>query len=99
MARISDLPPEVLVVAFGHLAEDRPDDPPGQHARTHSRTNFSFTHVCREWRNVALAEPRLWTRIFTLSTLAECVLAMLERSRDLPLVMDIPCPRYTADAP
>jgi hypothetical protein len=92
MARISDLPPEVLAVVFEHLAADRPDDPPGQHARTHSRTNFAFSHVCGRWRAVALAEPQLWTRVHVLSPTPDCLPAMIARSRDLPLIVGIPLP-------
>jgi hypothetical protein len=93
MTQITELPPEVLTLIFGHLAADRPDDPPDQHARTHSRTNFAFSHVCRYWRRAALAEPRLWTRIHALSPVHECILSRIERSRDLALVVVVPCPK------
>jgi hypothetical protein len=92
MARISDLPPEVLAVVFEHLAADRPDDPQNQHARTHSRTNFTFSHVCGYWRAVALAEPQLWTRLHVLSPTSDCLPAMIARSRDLPLIVGISLP-------
>jgi hypothetical protein len=94
MARIGDIPPEVLAIVFGHLAADRPDDPPDQYARTHSRANFAFSHVCGYWRAVALAEPRLWARVYVLSPAPDCLPTMIARSRDAPLVVGIPLPPY-----
>jgi hypothetical protein len=78
---MDNLPPEILLDMFSYLAADRPNA-----ARTHSRTNFAFTHVCKYWREVALAEPRLWTRIYVTSPIRECVDVMIARSQDLPLV-------------
>jgi hypothetical protein len=96
MARISDIPPEVLAIVFGHLAADRPDDPPDHYARTHSRTNFTFSHVCGYWRAVALAEPRLWARVHVLSPASDCLPTMIARSRNAPLVVGIPLPPYVS---
>jgi hypothetical protein len=104
MASIEDIPPETLTTIFACLAADRPPfiHPPHvlnvQHARTHSRTNFAFSHVCRYWREVALAEPRLWTRIFGLAIAPDCLQEMIARSRDLPLILEIPCPINNAAA-
>jgi hypothetical protein len=94
MARISDIPSEVLAIVFGHLAADRPEDAPDQYARTHSRANFTFSHVCGYWRAVALAEPRLWARVHVLSPAPDCLPTMIARSRDVPLVVGIPLPPY-----
>jgi hypothetical protein len=79
---VDDFPLELLLEIFSYLAADRPNA-----ARTHSRTNFTFTHVCRYWREAALAEPRLWTRIYVMSPARECVETMVVRSRDLPLLV------------
>jgi hypothetical protein len=78
---------DVMFVVFAHLAADRPDDSPGPRARTHSRTNFAFSHVCRHWRAAALAEPRLWTRIHALSPAPGCMPTMIARSQGLPLIL------------
>jgi hypothetical protein len=58
------LPSEILLHIFAYLAADKPiQDLSIRNGRTHTRTNFALSHVCRWWRELALDEPRLWTRI------------------------------------
>jgi hypothetical protein len=61
---IDILPSEILLHILAYLAADEPvQDLSIKDGRTHSRTNFIFSHVCRWWRQLALDEPGLWTRI------------------------------------
>ncbi|KAI0317266.1 hypothetical protein OF83DRAFT_155940 [Amylostereum chailletii] len=67
---ISRIPPEILLLIFrllhdgstkdlcSQLFDDNPSRP-----KSHS-TWISVTHVCRQWREVALNSPFLWTDIF-----------------------------------
>ncbi len=78
---ITALPVELLMDIFRiHVAFNR-----------HSRRPYEWiaiTHVCRFWRDIAVHQaPDLWTRIVVLRP--ECVQAMLERSRDYPLSVEV----------
>ncbi|GJE89261.1 hypothetical protein PsYK624_053580 [Phanerochaete sordida] len=53
---------------------------------------LKIRHVCRYWRKVALAHPRLSTTIFL--TRPECVEDMLRRAGTLPLAVYDPSVRY-----
>ncbi|CAL1698645.1 unnamed protein product [Somion occarium] len=80
--RISSLPPELLIEIFlCHI-----DLLLKSFHEWDSRPAFWFvvTHVCRYWRDLALACPQLWTLIFARDRL-ECISAVLERSGDMPL--------------
>ncbi|EPQ55574.1 hypothetical protein GLOTRDRAFT_128800 [Gloeophyllum trabeum ATCC 11539] len=46
---------------------------------------FGITHVCRDWREVALGTPWLWVDITI--TRIECVQQMLARSKNAPLTV------------
>jgi hypothetical protein len=80
---VSSLPIEVLCRAFAFLAAERGDEP----WETHTRDCFVFTHVCRSWRIIALAEPRLWSRPCYDPTL-QCAQTMLARAGACPLVLE-----------
>lgn len=78
---IAALPIELLTAIFRiHVASQR-----------YSRYPYkwiSITHVCRFWREIALHQvPDLWTRIVVLRP--ECVLAMLERSKNGLLSVEV----------
>ncbi|KAJ3550067.1 hypothetical protein NM688_g5114 [Phlebia brevispora] len=81
---IGHLPAEVLSEVFAAYLVDPPEptyypyreDPPHYWW-------FKLLHVCREWRQVALSFPRLWTTIYP--TRPEVVEVLLTRSRNLPL--------------
>ncbi|KAA1475936.1 hypothetical protein DENSPDRAFT_806456, partial [Dentipellis sp. KUC8613] len=86
-APVNRLPPEVLTNIFGILKKvDIPPttkpDGPGYHIGW-----LRLTHVCSQWRSVALHSPCLWTDvIFSLgSNWAE---ESLQRSRTAPIVFE-----------
>lgn len=83
-APISKLPPELLSEIFIHVASDR--------AQVHERaplyhpywTWISVLQVCTHWRAVAIASPRLWSRI-VVTMHPEWMKEVLQRSRSAPL--------------
>jgi hypothetical protein len=91
---IDILPSEILLRIFSYLAADKPaQDLSIKDGRTHSRTNFAFSHVCRWWRRLALDEPRLWTRIIFIPCMedgTEAADTMIQRARNLPLHVEVP---------
>ena len=82
IAKIDRLPPEMLVAIFVHLSKQEPD-PPGRKASYFVQDLISVTHVCRSWRQVAIAAPELWTDITMANP--EAVKAFLQRSGAVPL--------------
>src|SRR5579863_3186958 len=79
---ISHLPPEIidLIFSFVHLSTE------SQSPRTRDRLGWlSAAHVCHQWREIALNQPRFWSYIdFTALTL-DGVTEMLIRSKGVPL--------------
>ena len=53
-------------------------------ARSNVRFAIKLCHVCKDWRGVALATPRLWNRIDLCGDI-ELARAQLERSKSVPL--------------
>ncbi|KAG2348863.1 hypothetical protein BDR05DRAFT_1055806 [Suillus weaverae] len=82
LARISCLPPEILVTVFRHFESSE------NHTSTSRRPRAPIcqilTHVCKHWRQLALDCPTLWTFISCVSP--RWLDAMLERSKDAHLV-------------
>lgn len=76
------LPTELLVTVFKYLEEDQRYD---ESASSDVPACVVVSRVCRYWRSVAYAYPALWTHI--RSTNPRLVAIMLEKSRNLPLVI------------
>lgn len=57
-------------------------------ADTRHRRSVVITHVCHEWKGIALGEPALWTDIRLAGT-AKLDLLYFERSRPLPINLTI----------
>ncbi|KAI0047442.1 hypothetical protein FA95DRAFT_1679047 [Auriscalpium vulgare] len=80
---IARLPPEILCPIFMHLY-------PLAKAPFKSAAFFGWipvTHVCRRWRDIALAHRSLWTRI-PLELGTDWTTTLLERSKSLPIHLD-----------
>ncbi|TFY65630.1 hypothetical protein EVG20_g5458 [Dentipellis fragilis] len=86
---VSRIPEDVLLQVFAYLVDD---DPPRlvQHEYEHRRCLgwIRVTHVCRSWRDAALADSSLWARIECDITI-DWTLAMLSRSNERPLIVDV----------
>ena len=83
-APISLLPPEVLARVFHFLVFEDPACSEEQNLGW-----IRATHVCRFWRQVALDDSSLWATISGISEKTELIYAMLARSRNAPLDIDI----------
>ncbi|EPS94734.1 hypothetical protein FOMPIDRAFT_1054808 [Fomitopsis schrenkii] len=83
---ISNLPSELLREVFFHLAGSRGCGrlQPANWRKGHPYRWIRVTHVCKQWREVALSCPALWSHI-AVTTRRELMTALLERSRALPL--------------
>jgi len=85
LAPISTLPPELLARIFRFLIlEDL--------GRFGVPMEFWFkaTHVCRHWRQVALDDSSLWTRVTVMeSSSSDWVSEMLVRARNAPLDINL----------
>ena len=75
---ISRLPPELLSIIFNFLA--------CAHAPRDFECWVRVTHVCSDWRRVALDYPNLWTRISLHSP--SWALEMLARSKTASITVD-----------
>ncbi|TFK72249.1 hypothetical protein BDN72DRAFT_763548, partial [Pluteus cervinus] len=92
LTSISQLSTDVLLSIFEYL-----QFPPGgetegvfhpficRYSNMHSELSWikAMTHVCAEWRNLALSTRRLWSRIKFRDPLM--TMQMLERSRESPI--------------
>ena len=83
-ALVSRLPVEILIQIFSYCPAS--DLYPHVHHRPPPPW-LAVTHVCRRWRNAALSCPFLWVEI--ISTNFNWAVAMLERSKDLPMHVSV----------
>jgi hypothetical protein len=86
ISAIGRIPNEVLSIIFRELLE-RCHGPTGDILDRHW---YQYTHVCFHWRLVALRDPSLWT--FISSGNASWALPIIQRSRGLPLTVDMTVP-------
>ena len=73
---ISALPPEILARVFQFLV-------------LNDHHWIRATHVCQFWRQVALDDSSLWTKISSISYSTEWTLEMLVRAKNAPLDINI----------
>ena len=84
LSPISYLPPEVFAVVFSFFCLPGNDIPGGK-----PDPRLFVSHVCRQWREIALNQPLLWSRIdFTSLSLAG-VDEILDRAKSAPLYLKI----------
>lgn len=82
---ISRLPPEILDLILSFIPGYESVATPGKRNR---RGWLSAAHVCHQWRDIALNQPRFWSYIdFTALTLAGAN-EVLIRSREAPLYLE-----------
>lgn len=107
---VSRLPPELLSCIFSHLLPvigpryyrpmdygpmGRRDDQPGDQIAKATRYLISVTHVCRRWREIALADSLLWS-ILPLEN-RSWLKRMVARSKNTPLTIVQSQSRYAAN--
>ena len=89
LAPISRLPPEIIAIIFSFLSLPREIAIllTGDNKQAHLAW-LRVSHVCHRWREIALNQPRFWSRIdFTTLTPAGAT-EVLSRSRMAPLELD-----------
>jgi len=90
---ISRLPPEILDHIFSFINLPTSSPTTGKRGR---RVCLTAAHVCHQWREIALNQPRFWGYIdFTALTWAGAT-EMLVRSKGAPLHLVVPFSRSNA---
>ena len=82
---ISVLPPEILARVF-HLLVRK--EPPFR-GRRKNLGWIRVTHVCRHWRQVALGDSSLWSKISGMLANTKWISEMLARAKNAPLDIDL----------
>ncbi len=80
---ISRLPPETLAVIFSFLSPPACDEELGYLSWLH------VTHVCRQWRDIALDYPHLWSHIDFTNLTPDGVTEILARAKMAPLHLEM----------
>lgn len=83
LAPIHWLPPEILCSIFESAYDENMD---------YTADAFRFSHVCQQWRNTAIAFPRLWSDVIIDTRPAEAHAECLRRSLKAPLSVSIRIP-------
>ncbi|KAJ7467509.1 hypothetical protein FB451DRAFT_1137347 [Mycena latifolia] len=82
---VSTLPNEIISEIFVHFLPDYPLCPP----QTGLLSPTPLTHICRNWREIALATPALWRSLKLRAYDYNILESWLSRSGHLPLSFDI----------
>ncbi|KAH9070736.1 hypothetical protein EDB83DRAFT_361744 [Lactarius deliciosus] len=97
LAPVSSLPTEVTTAIFSFLCLPSTSQQGGK--PDHHLLSLRVAHVCRQWRNIALDLPFLWSHVdFTTVSLAGAT-EMLSRARTSPLYLEARVPIYLWDGP
>ena len=91
---IRTTPPEILAEIFSYLKGDYCDKGPA-YARA---VSLFPTHVCQQWRQIALSIPSLWDSVYISggsisesirNSEVECIKTWLARAKDCPLSINL----------
>jgi hypothetical protein len=86
LSPISSLPPEVFTAIFSFAC--LPGIPSLGGKRDHNLARIHVSHVCHQWREIALNLPLLWSHVdFTTLSLAGAT-EMLVRAKSVPLYLE-----------
>lgn len=99
-AHISRLPDEVLSLIFEAGPRDDPTDGLSEDSADGRPLPFAVlvTHISRTWRDVAIRNPFLWTKIIILYSRSHSLNHLyLDRSKPCSLYIDFTCDMESAD--
>jgi hypothetical protein len=99
LAPISRLPPETIAIIFSFLSLPREYVRLLTGDKQDVRSWLRVSHVCHRWREIALNQPRFWSRIdFTTLTSAGAT-EVLSRSKMAPLELEanLSCAHWGGD--
>ena len=83
---ISSIPPEIFTAIFSLLCLPGIPSLGGKPSRNRARLRVS--HVCRQWCEIALNQPQLWSHIDFNSVSLAAATEILARAKLLPLYME-----------
>ena len=84
---ISSIPPEILTAIFSFLCLS--DVPSLRVKLAQNRTRLRISHVCHQWREIALNQPQLWSHVNFNITSPAGATEILARAQSAPLHMEI----------
>jgi hypothetical protein len=89
---VSSLPPEVFAAIFSYLCLPGVPSLGGNPGKNLARLHIS--HVCHQWREIALNQPLLWSHI-NFDTLSSAgATEILVRAKSVPLYFEVGSYRY-----
>ncbi|KAF8257832.1 hypothetical protein EI94DRAFT_1756648 [Lactarius quietus] len=86
LSPISSLPPEVFAAIFSFAC--LPGIPSLGGTPDNNLTRLHISHVCRQWREIALNQPVLWSHIDFDTLSSASVTEMLVRAQSAPLYLE-----------
>jgi hypothetical protein len=93
LSPISSLPPEIFAAIFSLLClpalEGEMSD--------HHQAQLLVSHVCHEWREIALNQPLLWSNVDFITLSAAGATEILARAKSVPLYLDARFPHRRWD--
>ena len=79
LAPISSLPPEVFAIFSFSCSSGKPDD---------NLTQIRLSHVCHQWREIALSQPLLWSHVDFTTLSSAGTAEILARAKSSPLYLE-----------
>ena len=86
---ISSLPPEIFAAIFSFLC--LPGIPPLGEKPPRNRARLRISHVCHQWRGIALNQPQLWSHVNFSTVSLTGATEMLDRAKSIPLYVFMYC--------
>ena len=86
LSPVSSLPPEVFAAIFSFVCLPVTSSPGGK--QDHHLALLHVSHVCHQWREIAVNQPLLWSHVDFTSLSVAGIAEMLVRARSVPLSLE-----------
>jgi hypothetical protein len=86
LAPVSSLPPEIIAIIFSFLPHMLSDISPNK--KPDPLVWLRFSHVCHQWRDIALNQPFLWSHVNLTSISPAGAAEILARAKTVPLYLE-----------